>query len=52
MKILCNHCKETLEHDLDLVVGCLCDSDAPTWVCIMQSKKVVALSHADYTVIE
>ena len=48
-KIRCNKCGHTIQRDLDMIIGCLCDPDAPTWVAIRPDGRLLALSHANYT---
>jgi hypothetical protein len=52
MKVTCNKCQATLTWNPEQTVGCLCDSDAPTWICITRTKQFVHMSHADYTIKE
>ena len=50
-KIRCNKCGHTIQRDLDMIIGCLCDPDAPTWVAIRPDGQLLALSHANYTTL-
>ena len=52
MKVVCHNCHGTVEWNPEQTVGCLCDSDAPTWICITRTKQFVHMSHADYTIEE
>ena len=52
MKVVCHNCHGTVEYNPELTVGCLCDSDAPTWICITRTKQFVHMSHANYTIEE
>ena len=33
-------------------MGCLCDPDAPTWIALDVTGRMLKMSHADYTIIE
>ncbi len=52
MKIRCLNCKHTFEPDPRRTVGCLCDSDAPTWVGVTSDGKLITMSYANYEMIE
>jgi hypothetical protein len=45
-QIRCLTC-DTVITSTDRIVGCVCDSDAPTW-CALDGDRVLALSHAEW----
>jgi hypothetical protein len=51
-QVKCNACKGVIVHDLKQLTGCLCDSDAPTWVGIGKDGRLIHYSQLDVTVIE
>jgi uncharacterized OB-fold protein len=50
MKIRCVHCGHQFERNPKRTVGCLCDSDAPTWVGVASDGKLITMSYADYEI--
>ena len=50
MKIYCKNCKHSFERNANRVVGCLCDSDAPTWIGVTSEGKMITMSYADYEI--
>jgi hypothetical protein len=51
MKVHCNKCSYTIEQDDKRTVGCLCDSDAPTWIGITPQGRLLHMSHGSYEVL-
>lgn len=51
-QVRCNACKGVIVHDPKLNVGCLCDSDAPTWCGIGKDGRLIHYSQSDMSVIE
>ena len=49
IQVECHRCKALITQVAPVVVGCLCDPDAPTWVHITPDGRVIGLSHAKYT---
>ena len=41
-----------VRHDTQILQGCLCDPDAPTWIAIQADGRMLKMSHADYTIFE
>jgi hypothetical protein len=52
IELLCHKCNALVSRDKTYVVGCLCDPDAPTWIALQPDGKLIAMSHADYTIKE
>ena len=50
MKIRCHNCNHTIKPDLKRTVGCLCDSDAPTWLGVTSEGRLIVLSLTKYTI--
>jgi len=50
MTIRCNTCNYLFSPDPKRTVGCLCDSDAPTWIGVSPDGKVITMSYADYKI--
>ena len=50
MKIYCKNCKHSFERNANRIVGCLCDSDAPTWIGVTSEGKMITMSYADYEI--
>lgn len=51
-QVKCNACKGVIIHDPKQLTGCLCDSDAPTWVGIGKDGRLIHYSQSDMSVIE
>lgn len=51
-QVRCNACKGVVVHDPKLNVGCLCDSDAPTWCGIGKDGRLIHYSQSDMSVIK
>ena len=51
-QVRCNACKGVIIHDPKQLTGCLCDSDAPTWVGIGKDGRLIHYSQSDMSVIE
>lgn len=52
MKIRCNSCGHVFSNDERRTVGCLCDSDAPTWIGVSPDKRLILMSYANYDILE
>ena len=52
MKIKCLNCQHSFEPDPKRTVGCLCDSDAPTWIGVASDGKLITMSYANYQINE
>jgi len=50
-QVRCNACKAAVVHNKDYLTGCLCDSDAPTWVGIGKDGRLIHYSQSDISVI-
>ena len=48
VRLACQHCDTIVEHDETKVVGCNCDSDAPTWIGIGRDGRIISMSYASY----
>ena len=51
-ELVCHKCDALVISDKIYVKGCLCDPDAPTWVALQPDGKLIAMSHANYTIKE
>jgi len=51
-RLQCNKCGEMVTRNDLLLVGCLCDPDAPTWVAIQPDGRLIKMSHANITIFE
>ena len=52
IQVRCNACKGVVKLDDQRTTGCLCDSDAPTWVGLDRQGKLIHYSQVDLTIIE
>ena len=52
IQVRCNACKVVVKLDDQRTTGCLCDSDAPTWVGLGRDGRLIHYSQVDLTVIE
>lgn len=50
IRVECHKCKALITQVEPVVVSCLCDPDAPTWVYITPDGQVRGLSHSKYTI--
>ena len=51
LKIICNNCGYLFETNPKRTVGCLCDSDAPTWIGVTPDNKLIKMSQANYEIV-
>ena len=51
-RIRCHKCERLVLRDLELINGCGCDPDAPTWIAIRPDGRLLTMSHANYEIIE
>lgn len=51
-RIQCNKCGSMVKHDTQIVQGCLCDPDSPSWVAIQPDGRMLKMSQANYMVFE
>jgi hypothetical protein len=51
MQIKCLNCNHIFESNPKRTVGCLCDSDAPTWIGVASDDKLITMSYAQYEII-
>jgi len=52
IQVRCNACKGVVKLDDQRNTGCLCDSDAPTWVGLDRQGKLIHYSQVDLTILE
>jgi len=52
MKIECLTCNYEFEPDPKRTIGCLCDSDAPTWVGVASDGKIIKMSYSVFAMKE
>ena len=52
MKVKCLNCQHSFSADPKRTVGCLCDSDAPTWLGLTPDNKLMEMSYAKYEIEE
>lgn len=52
MILFCHKCDTEVKQDRVYVSGCQCDPDAPTWCAITPDGRLMAMSHAKYTIKE
>jgi len=52
MQIKCCSCGHIFSPEPKRVVGCLCDSDAPTWIGLTSEGKLITMSYANYETVE
>jgi hypothetical protein len=52
IQVRCNACKGVVKLDDQRTTGCLCDSDAPTWVGLDRQGKLIHYSQVDLTILE
>lgn len=50
MKVKCLNCNHSFESNPKRTVGCLCDSDAPTWIGVASNGKLITMSYAKYEI--
>jgi len=51
-QVRCNKCGLTVCYNKARLTGCLCDPDAPTWIALDVTGRMLKMSHADYTIME
>ena len=51
MVVRCMTCDHIINGDEKIVVGCLCDSDAPTWVGVDHDRRIISLSLSRFETI-
>ena len=51
-KVRCNKCQRLILRDEQLIHGCGCDPDAPTWIAIRPDGRLIAMSHANYEIVK
>lgn len=52
MKVKCNSCGHLFSPEPRRTTGCLCDSDAPTWIGLTAEGKLITMSYANYETVE
>jgi len=52
MKVQCNTCNHIIVSDTKRTVGCLCDSDSPTWVGVTSGDRLITMSYSKYQQVE
>jgi hypothetical protein len=52
IQVRCNACKGVVKLDDQRTTGCLCDSDAPTWVGLSPAGKLIHYSQVDLTILQ
>jgi hypothetical protein len=50
MKIRCLNCQHSFQPDPKRTTGCLCDSDAPTWLGVTSEGRLITLSLTKYEI--
>ncbi len=50
MRIRCLNCQHSFTPDPKRTTGCLCDSDAPTWIGVTSEGKMITMSYANYEI--
>jgi uncharacterized OB-fold protein len=52
MKVKCHSCGHIFLPEPRRTVGCLCDSDAPTWIGLTSEGKLITMSYANYEIVK
>lgn len=47
--VICNSCDRTIRRDLDMLLGCGCDPDAPTWIALQPDGRLLHMSQGTWT---
>ena len=50
MRVRCLNCDHAFQSDPKRTTGCLCDSDAPTWLGVTSEGRLITLSLTKYEI--